>query len=95
MIDYQLIAASLASDIAEGRLRPGERLPTQRAFAHVRGIATSTASRVYSELIRRGLAVGEVGRGTYVRAGGPPQNPALAEPPTSKPTTRCCLTKPR
>jgi DNA-binding transcriptional MocR family regulator len=35
---------------------------------------------VYSELVRRGLAVGEVGRGTFVRAGAPAPEPALAEP---------------
>ncbi|WP_038385515.1 PLP-dependent aminotransferase family protein, partial [Bradyrhizobium elkanii] len=31
-----------------------------------RNIAVSTASRVYTELLRRGLVVGEVGRGTFV-----------------------------
>lgn len=80
MTDYLGIAAHLAADIAEGRLRPGERLPTQRAFAHSRGIATSTASRVYAELVRMGLVTGEVGRGTYVRTTAPPSSPALAEP---------------
>src|SRR5215203_741507 len=41
-------------------------VPSQRAFAYERGIAVSTASRVYSELLRRGLVVGEVGRGTFI-----------------------------
>jgi DNA-binding transcriptional MocR family regulator len=44
----------------------GDRLPPQRQFAYSRNIAVSTASRVYSELLRRGLVVGEVGRGTFV-----------------------------
>ncbi|MBV8156901.1 MAG: PLP-dependent aminotransferase family protein, partial [Dyella sp.] len=35
-------------------------------FADARKIAASTASRVYAELLRRGLVVGEVGRGTFV-----------------------------
>ncbi len=65
---YQAIADRLAADIAQGRLRPGERLPPQRDFAHRHGIANSTASRVYAELRRRGLVSGEVGRGTFVRA---------------------------
>lgn len=78
--DYRLIADELAGDIAAGRLRPGERLPPQRAFARSRGIASSTAARVYGELVRRGLATGEVGRGTFVRAAAPPTHPALAEP---------------
>ena len=79
-----MIADTLAADIAAGRLRPGDRLPTQRRFARQHGIANSTASRVYGELIRRGLAVGEVGRGTFVRAGRPPVEPALAEPAGSR-----------
>lgn len=65
--DYRDIADQVAVDISSGRLRPGERLPTQRRFARDRRIAVSTASRVYSELGRRGLVVGEVGRGTFVR----------------------------
>jgi DNA-binding transcriptional MocR family regulator len=67
--DFRMLADAVAADIAAGRLRPGDRLPTQRRFARDRGVAVSTASRVYGELVRRGLAVGEVGRGTFVRAG--------------------------
>ncbi|GAA1718333.1 PLP-dependent aminotransferase family protein [Kribbella yunnanensis] len=65
--DYRGIADQVGADISAGRLRPGERLPTQRRFARDRRIAVSTASRVYGELVRRGLVVGEVGRGTFVR----------------------------
>lgn len=78
MDDFRALADAIAADVAAGRLRPGERLPTQRRFARDRGIAVSTASRVYAELVRRGLASGEVGRGTFVRAGAP--EPDLAEP---------------
>ena len=80
MEDYRLIADALADDIAAGRLRPGDRLPPQRVFARSRGIAASTATRVYGELVRRGLATGEVGRGTFVRAAAPATQPALTEP---------------
>ncbi|MGP4003774.1 aminotransferase-like domain-containing protein [Streptomyces sp. 8N706] len=80
MDDYRLIADAVADDIAAGRLRPGDRLATQRAFAREHGIATSTAGRVYRELVRRGLVVGEVGRGTFVRAAQPSPWHALAEP---------------
>ena len=64
--DYLQLADGIASEIAEGRLKPGDRLPPQRSFAYERGIAVSTASRVYAELLRRGLVVGEVGRGTFI-----------------------------
>ncbi|WP_370971710.1 PLP-dependent aminotransferase family protein [Amycolatopsis sp. cg9] len=80
MDDYRVVADALAADIEAGRLRPGDRLPPQRRFARQRGVANSTAARVYGELVRRGLAVGEVGRGTFVRAAKPPPEPALAEP---------------
>jgi DNA-binding transcriptional MocR family regulator len=70
--DYVKLADDLAADIAAGRLKPGDRLLPQRTFAYQMDIAVSTASRVYSELIRRGLAAGEVGRGTYILgASGP------------------------
>ncbi|WP_433188582.1 PLP-dependent aminotransferase family protein [Actinoallomurus sp. CA-150999] len=80
MDDYRRIADALAAQITDGRLRPGDRLPPQRQFARRHRIAGSTAARVYGELIRRGLAVGEVGRGTFVRAAAPAGEPALAEP---------------
>jgi DNA-binding transcriptional MocR family regulator len=80
MNDYRLVADAVAADIAAGRLRPGEQLPPQRIFARKAGIANSTASRVYQELNRRGLTVGEVGRGTFVRAADAPVAPVLSDP---------------
>lgn len=80
MDDFRLIADELATDIAAGKLRPGQQLPPQRQFARQRRIATSTAARVYGELRRRGLTTGEVGRGTFIRAASPKPSPALTEP---------------
>src|SRR5438045_3143206 len=64
--EYVKLADAVAAAIAGGALKPGDRLPPQRTFAYERKIAASTASRVYTELLRRGLVVGEVGRGTFV-----------------------------
>jgi DNA-binding transcriptional MocR family regulator len=64
--EYLKLADAIAAEIANGAFRPGDRLPPQRAFAYERKIAVSTASRVYTELLRRGLVVGEVGRGTFI-----------------------------
>lgn len=83
MKDYQSVADVVAGAIQSGSLRPGDRLPPQREFARRHGIANSTATRVYQELARRGLTVGEVGRGTFVRAthaGSGVSAPALTEP---------------
>jgi DNA-binding transcriptional MocR family regulator len=63
---YLKLADAIAAEIADGTLKPGDRLPPQRDFAYERKIAVSTASRVYAELLRRGLVVGEVGRGTFI-----------------------------
>ncbi|MGW6745042.1 aminotransferase-like domain-containing protein [Streptomyces sp. NPDC055025] len=81
--DYQGVADAVAEEIGSGALRPGDRLPPQREFARRHGIANSTATRVYRELARRGLTVGEVGRGTFVRAASPKSGgpaSALTEP---------------
>jgi DNA-binding transcriptional MocR family regulator len=64
--EYLKLADTIAAEITAGTLRPGDRLPPQRDFAYERKIAVSTASRVYTELLRRGLVVGEVGRGTFI-----------------------------
>src|SRR3979411_1711385 len=64
--EYVKLADAVAAEIADGGLKPGDRLPPQRTFAYQRKIAVSTASRVYTELLRRGLAIGEVGRGTFI-----------------------------
>lgn len=83
MKDFREVADEVVAEMAAGRLRPGDRLPPQREFAYTRGIAVSTASRVYAELGRRGLVIGEIGRGTYVRSAlaGPQAVPV--EPPMS------------
>ncbi|MFE1248700.1 PLP-dependent aminotransferase family protein [Streptomyces sp. NPDC058735] len=81
MKDYRTVADAVAEQILTGVLRPGSRLPPQRDFARQHGIAGSTAARVYRELARRGLTLGEVGRGTFVRAeSSRAAAPALTEP---------------
>src|ERR1700753_2249292 len=59
-------ARSSPAKLPDATHKPGDPLPPQRDFAYERKIAVSTASRVYTELLRRGLVVGEVGRGTFV-----------------------------
>src|SRR6478752_957606 len=76
---YTALVDDIAVEIAGGRLKAGARLPPQRQFAYERGIAASTAARVYAELLRRGLVVGEVGRGTFI-AGEAAPLPLRQEP---------------
>src|SRR5712672_3186386 len=78
--EYAKLADAVAAEIASGALKPGDRLPPQRSFAYERNIATSTASRVYTELLRRGLVIGEVGRGTFISGEARRGTAAATEP---------------
>ena len=69
---YLRLADTLSTAIREGKLAPGTRLPTHRAFAEQCNVALATATRVYKELEQRGEVVGEAGRGTFVRDLGLP-----------------------
>src|SRR5215470_14137760 len=64
---YDAIVDRLTAEIRDGSLAPGTRLPTHRDLARQHGIALATATRVYAQLGRAGLVVGEPGRGTFVR----------------------------
>ena len=55
MEDYRALADAVASDIAAGRLRAGDRLPTQRRFARDRGIAVVVLSNTARSVDRLGL----------------------------------------
>lgn len=77
---YLAIVDAIAADAEAGRLAPGTRLPTHRALAASLGVDVTTVSRAYAEATRRGLVVGHVGRGTYVRGG---RSPALAPAPAT------------
>lgn len=63
---YQRIVAALAQDVAEGRLRRGQQLPTHRALAKSLGLDLTTVTRAYAEARRRGLTEARVGQGTFV-----------------------------
>lgn len=64
---YRAIAEEIADDIRSGALPAGTRMPTHRELARRYGVALATATKVYAELTRIGVVVGERGRGTYVR----------------------------
>ena len=69
---YRAIAEALAEDLRDGRLKPGDRLPTHRDLAWRLKVTVGTVSRAYAEAERRGLIAGEVGRGTFIREPVPP-----------------------
>lgn len=63
---YQSIADAIERDVAAGELPAGARLPTHRRLAEALDVTVGTVTRGYAEAERRGLIVGEVGRGTFV-----------------------------
>lgn len=75
---YLMIADALARDIASGNLVAGDRLPTLKKLAEALKLTPGTIGRSYDEAAKRGLVIGEVGRGTFVL----PSSGVLA--PTSK-----------
>ena len=83
---YLRIADALSEDIYAGRLAAGDRLPTHRDLAWHLGVTVGTVSRAYAEAERRGLLVGEVGRGSYVKAGAR-STATLAMPDPGGPAT--------
>jgi len=63
---YLAIADALERDVREGKLTPGDPLPTQRVLADNLGVNFTTITRAYAEARRRGLLTATVGRGTFV-----------------------------
>lgn len=67
---YRAIADAIVDAVDQGDLSPGDKLPPQRNLAYDLGVTLGTVTRAYQELERRGLARGEVGRGTFVADAG-------------------------
>jgi DNA-binding transcriptional MocR family regulator len=65
---YLAIAEAIARDLEAGKLRPGDRLPPQRALAEALGLDLTTITRAYGEAQRLGFVEGSGRRGSFVRA---------------------------
>jgi DNA-binding transcriptional MocR family regulator len=63
---YKAIAEALATDLRNGKLKAGDRLPTHRDLAYRLGVTVGTITRAYAEAQRRGLLEGHVGRGSFL-----------------------------
>lgn len=70
---YAAIADAIAAAVRDGRLAPGERLPTQRSLARALGLDLTTITRAYNEAASRRLVEARVGQGTFVAKGQPPR----------------------
>src|SRR5690606_37542076 len=57
--------------ILEGRLRPGQRVPSTRVLALGLGVSRLPVLTAYDQLIHEGFLSGRVGSGTFVSRGLP------------------------
>ena len=57
---------NLREAILDGRLRPGARLPSSRAFADDLGVSRNTVLAAFEQLLAEGYIEGKVGAGSYV-----------------------------
>lgn len=69
--------------LADGRLKSGEKLPTEREFAERFGRPRSAVRTTLAVLEAEGLVVRTVGRGTFLAA--PPHLPGGADPSDTSP----------
>lgn len=82
MSRYQDLAAATENLIADGLLRPGDRLPSIRQACRTHGLSPITVSSAYQLLESRGLVEARPKAGYFVRArfGQNLAEPAMTQP---------------
>jgi len=83
---FTRVVDDIVEQIRDGRLRPGDRVPSTRELADFYGVASMTALRAMRELQVRGATDGVVGSGTFVR---PDALTRLTTPAVSPGCRRC------
>jgi GntR family transcriptional regulator len=74
---YQQVAAEIRRAIAEGEVRPGQRMPLAKDLATVLGVNTNTVLRALRDLRSEGMVEFRRGRGITV-AGTPERGVVMA-----------------
>lgn len=82
---YVQAAEVLRSEIARGRLKPGDKLPSARTLQESYGIASSTVQNALRVLKAEGLIYSVQGRGSYVRQATAPAPDKTAAPTSVAP----------
>ena len=63
---YYQVRVAIQKEILEGRLQPGEMLPSERALCAQYGVSSITVRRALRDLVQSGLIYRENGVGTFV-----------------------------
>jgi GntR family transcriptional regulator/MocR family aminotransferase len=79
------LTGALREAVRSGRLAPGTRLPATRALAEDLGIARSTVTECYEELVAEGWLNARRGSGTRVADRVQPRRPKPADDPAPRP----------
>lgn len=69
---YQRIVADVRQRVADGRLAPGDRVPSARQLARDWGVALATASKAMTVLCQEGVLLARPRSGTVVAPAGAP-----------------------
>lgn len=84
---YIQTAEVLRREIATGRLKPGDKLPSARALQDQYGIASGTVQNALRLLKSEGLIYSVQGRGSFVRNIGAPVEEGQERTPDSSPSS--------
>ncbi|MCR5580019.1 MAG: GntR family transcriptional regulator [Pseudobutyrivibrio sp.] len=63
---YLQVVDAIKLDVINGRINPGDKLPSGRELAVIYTINPNTSARVYQELEAQGICYTRRGMGTYV-----------------------------
>jgi LacI family transcriptional regulator len=63
---FQSLVDDLRRQIADGRLAPGDKLPSIAALCEAQGVSAITVRRALSDLSAAGLVIGHQGKGVFV-----------------------------
>ncbi|GAA4455023.1 TetR/AcrR family transcriptional regulator C-terminal domain-containing protein [Phytohabitans houttuyneae] len=81
---YQRIVSDVRARIADGRLAPGDRMPSTRRLAKEWGVALATATKAMALLCQEGVLEARPRSGTFVASTEPsPSAPAPAARPAA------------
>ena len=75
---YYRVYRLIADEIASGALKPGDRLPAERAIGERLGVSRVTVRRALGALAGDGIIKSSTGRGSFVASLGP-----VGEPPNA------------